>query len=123
GVNVEGIARCTFEESIRMSDRFVMPVLCQAEAPRFLKPSNSTVPVDKDSLEKKRRGVQIIDGEPSSYPYSKFTLFLNIMYMGDKDKETVVVMSEEKRLDMLKRHRKEYKEPCGCDLPWKPVDS
>ncbi|KAI3891294.1 hypothetical protein MKX03_000122 [Papaver bracteatum] len=113
----KGIARCTFEERICMSDTFIVRVLCQVEAPFFFKQCNSTVPVNDESLKKKRRGVEIIDGEPSSYPYSKFTLFLNIMYMSDKEKETVVVMSEKKRLDMLEKHEEEELKKPVIGLP------
>ncbi|RZC56015.1 hypothetical protein C5167_014866 [Papaver somniferum] len=113
----KGIARCTFEDTICMSDTFIMRVLCQFEAPCFFKQYNSIVPVDDESLRKKRRGVEIIDGEPSSYPYSKFTLFLNIMYMCDKEKETVVVISEQKRLDMLEKHEEEELKKPVIGLP------
>ncbi|KAI3891292.1 hypothetical protein MKX03_000120 [Papaver bracteatum] len=116
------IAKCTFEEGICMNDTFVMPVLCQAVARPFLKPCYSSNPVNKDSPEKKdlaqrRRGVEIIDGEPSSYPYSSFTLVLNITYMSDKDKESVVVMSEEKRADLIQKYREESKKPDEICLP------
>ncbi|KAI3972014.1 hypothetical protein MKW92_015777 [Papaver armeniacum] len=107
-----GIAKCTFEDRICITGTFIMRVLCQVEAPCFFKQCDSTVPVNDDSLKKKRRVVEFIDGEPSSYPYSKFTLFLNIMYMSDKEKATVVVMSDQKRLDMLEKHEEEdFKKP------------
>ncbi|KAI3934412.1 hypothetical protein MKW92_027506 [Papaver armeniacum] len=113
----KGIARCAFEDTICMSDTFIMRVLCQVEAPCFFKQCNSIVPVNDESLRKKRRVVEFIDGEPSSYPYSKFTLFLNIMYMSDKEKETVVVMSEQKRLDMLEKHEEEELKKPVIGLP------
>ncbi|KAI3972015.1 hypothetical protein MKW92_015778 [Papaver armeniacum] len=113
----KGIARCIFEDTICMSDAFIMRVLCQVEAPCFFKQCNSIVPVNDESLRKKRRVVEFIDGEPSSYPYSKFTLFLNIMYMSDKEKETVVVMSEQKRLDMLEKHEEEELKKPVIGLP------
>ncbi|KAI3834186.1 hypothetical protein MKW92_026447 [Papaver armeniacum] len=122
------IARCTFEEGICMDDTFVMPVLCQAVARPFFKPCYSINSVNKDSLDKKdpaqrrlgleqRRHVEIIDGEPCSYPYSSFTLVLNITFMSDKDKESVVVMSEEKRAELIQKYREESKKPSEICLP------
>ncbi|KAI3842082.1 hypothetical protein MKW92_047326 [Papaver armeniacum] len=86
----KGIAKCKFEKTICESDIFIMPVLCQAVAPRLF---NRIVPANKDSLKKKdpaqrrlelehRRRVEITDDEAYSYPFSTtFTLSLNIEYL------------------------------------------
>lgn len=68
-VKREGIASCTFEKRIRPMDFFFMPVMGQVVAPRFSKPCDSAVPVNKDSFKKEdpaqrrlvRRGVKITD--------------------------------------------------------------
>ncbi|KAI3832367.1 hypothetical protein MKW92_007890 [Papaver armeniacum] len=127
----KGFAICTFEKGIRKSDVVIMPVLCQAEVPPFdpllatLKPCDSTTPVKKDSLKKEdpaqrqfrleqRRGVEITDEEPSSYPYtSSFMLTGNIKYnymSRNKLKETVVIMSEEKRAQLVEKQLREEEE-------------
>ncbi|KAI3891291.1 hypothetical protein MKX03_000119 [Papaver bracteatum] len=111
-----GIAKCKFEKTICESDIFIMPVLCQAVAPRLF---NRIVPANKDSLKKKdpaqrrlelvqRRRVEITDDEPYSYPFSTtFTLNLNIEYLCNKGKNTVVIMSEEKRKELVKKQQDE----------------
>ncbi|KAI3934411.1 hypothetical protein MKW92_027505 [Papaver armeniacum] len=115
----KGIARCEFEKEICESDIFIMPVLCEAAAPCFFKRRYSTVPVYKDSLKKKhpahkrlelehRRRVEITDEEAKYYPYSTdFTLILNIEYLCHKGKKTVVIMSEEKRKELVKNQQRE----------------
>ncbi|KAI3891290.1 hypothetical protein MKX03_000118 [Papaver bracteatum] len=112
----KGIASCEFEKRIYNSDIFIMPVLCEAVAPRLFKQCDSIAALNKYSLKEKdpaqrplrRRRVEITDEEPHSYPYSTyFTLILNIKYLCNKQKETVVVMSEEKRKELVKNQQRE----------------
>ncbi|KAI3871883.1 hypothetical protein MKX03_012919 [Papaver bracteatum] len=109
----KGIAKCTFEKKICMRDTFIIPVFVRVGAPRSFKPCGDSN--HKDSLEKRRlrleqwrRRVEIVDEEPCSHPDSAYyTLFRNIKYMDKKGKETVVVMSEEKRLELLEKQQME----------------
>ncbi|KAI3863811.1 hypothetical protein MKW98_031403 [Papaver atlanticum] len=75
-------------------------------APRFFEPLDS-----KRSLrveQQRRRRVEIIDEEPCSHPDSAvYTMFRNIRYMTNKGNETVVVMAEEKRLELLEKQQME----------------
>ncbi|KAI3934414.1 hypothetical protein MKW92_027508 [Papaver armeniacum] len=112
----KGIVSCEFEKKIYKSDIFIMPVLCEAVAPRLFKQCDSIAALNKYSLKEKdpaqrplrRRRVEITDEEPHSYPYSTyFTLILNIKYLCNKQKETVVVMSEEKRKELVKNQQRE----------------
>ncbi|KAI3863812.1 hypothetical protein MKW98_031404 [Papaver atlanticum] len=93
-----------------------MPVFVQVGAPRSFKTcgdSNHKDPLKKRRLrlEQWRRRVEIDDEEPCSHPDSAYyTLLRNITYMDKKGKETVVVMSEEKRLELLKKQQIEKNE-------------
>ncbi|KAI3870461.1 hypothetical protein MKW92_017924 [Papaver armeniacum] len=101
----KGIARCTFEKKICMRDTFIMPVFVQVGAPRFFKPFDSK---RRLRAEQRRRRVEITDEEPCSHPDSAvYTMFRNIKYITTKGNETVVVMSEEKRLEMLEKQQME----------------
>ncbi|KAI3866372.1 hypothetical protein MKX03_029628, partial [Papaver bracteatum] len=116
---ITGITICEFKKTICESDIFIMPVMCEAVAPRLFKLCDSIVPVNEDSLKEndpvqrplrleQRRRVEITDEEPLSYPYSTdFTLILNIKYLCNTGKKTVVVMSEEKRKELVKKQQKE----------------
>ncbi|MCL7023871.1 hypothetical protein MKW94_019330 [Papaver nudicaule] len=117
-----GIAKCTFQKKIRKSDTFIMSVFRQVGAPRSFKPCNS----NKDSFEKRRlrlggrRHVEITDEEPCSHPDScYYPLFRNFNSMRSKGKETVVVMSAEKRAELLKKQQiEETKRLMAMGLDW-----
>ncbi|KAI3932141.1 hypothetical protein MKW92_000277 [Papaver armeniacum] len=109
----KGIAKCTFEKKIYKSDTFSMPVFVQVGAPRFFEPFDDSNHKDslkqrRLTLEQRRRRVEIIDEEPCSHPDSAvYTMFRNIRYMTNKGNETVVVMAEEKRLELLQKQQME----------------
>ncbi|MCL7035347.1 hypothetical protein MKW94_022239 [Papaver nudicaule] len=111
-----GIARCTFEKSISKCGTFIMSLPFEVVAPLFFKPCESSVSDNKDSLEKedparrrlRRRRVDIIDGEPCSHPdTSYFTWPISDLIMENKRKETVVVMSKEKRVELINKKQRE----------------
>ncbi|MCL7038988.1 hypothetical protein MKW94_002824 [Papaver nudicaule] len=133
-----GIAKCTFKKKICMSDIVFMRVMRQVEAPRFFNPVTTTlepcdcfVPVNKDSLkkddpaqgplklERRRRGVQIFDGEPFSFSCSDpLTVLYNVRFMNKnkrkikkKKKNTVMSKKEQEAYkrgaEIFKRHQKE----------------
>ncbi|KAI3964592.1 hypothetical protein MKW92_018003, partial [Papaver armeniacum] len=142
----EGIAKCVFKYIIGMSDIVFMRVLRQVQAPRFFnplsaaeEPCDSIVPINKDSLKKddpsqrwdeleRRRGVDIIDGEPLSYSCSSPpTVLYNLKYMNKnkmkiKEKKSVTISEEEqkayeRRAEIWKRHRVEDEIPLKDGLP------
>ncbi|KAI3851437.1 hypothetical protein MKX03_013050, partial [Papaver bracteatum] len=71
-------------------------------------------PAQRQVRLEQRRGVEITDEEPSSYPCtSRFMLTGNIKYNYrslNKLKETVVIMSEEKRALLVKKQLREEEE-------------
>ncbi|KAI3900980.1 hypothetical protein MKW92_009344, partial [Papaver armeniacum] len=71
-------------------------------------------PAQRQFRLEQRRGVEITDEEPSSYPCtSSFMLTGNIKYnymSRNKLKETVVIMSEEKRAQLVEKQLREEEE-------------
>ncbi|XP_026457098.1 ribosome biogenesis protein BMS1 homolog [Papaver somniferum] len=73
----------------------------------------ATAPVNEDLLGKEdpaprqRRRVEISDEAPSSYPCSSYFMLLGNSMDEDKAKETVVIMSEEKRAELVKKQQTE----------------
>ncbi|KAI3843789.1 hypothetical protein MKX03_017986 [Papaver bracteatum] len=138
----EGIAKCAFRYKIGMSDIVFMRVLRQVGAPRFFNPAepcNSIFPVNKDSLNKddpsqrrdeleRRRGVDIIDGEPLSYSCSSpLTVLYNFKYMNKnkmkiKEKKSAMISEEEQKAyerpaEMLKTYQVEDEKAFEDDRP------
>ncbi|KAI3837505.1 hypothetical protein MKX03_015719, partial [Papaver bracteatum] len=60
----------------------------------------------EDPAPRQRRRVEISDEAPSSYPCSSYFMLLGSMNK-DRAKETVVVMSEEKRAELVKKQQTE----------------